>query len=158
MILRPIACGFFALTAAVCTECRAAGPGWTVVLRAGDFVVGPDLQKLSARRWAWNSDGGQFEVAVRKSAIPVPAPQCRMEYLILKMPAYYPENPAQATPAERQAVYDALMKIRKEGKGALKVRFDALWYSRQGSSGTELTTCNIYFSLPLDRDAAKVLP
>jgi hypothetical protein len=64
---------------------------------------------------------------------------------------YYPECPAQATTAERKAVYDALVSITKAGKGGLKVRFDALWCSRQGPSGTELTTCNIYFALPLDK-------
>ena len=71
---------------------------------------------------------------------------------------YYPENPAQATTADRQAVYDALVSIKKTGTGSLKVRFDALWYSRQGPTGPELTTCNIYFALPLEKDAARVLP
>ncbi len=71
---------------------------------------------------------------------------------------YYPENPAQATTADRQAVYDALVKIQRTGAGALKIRFDALWYSRQGPSGPDLTTCNIYFTLPLAKDAAGVLP
>lgn len=137
----------------------AVGPTWTALLRAGDFIVGPDLQKLKARhKWAWAFNGGEFEVAVRKTAIPVGAPQCRGEHLILRMPLYYPENPAQATREERKAVYDALVKIQREGKGSLKIRFDALWYSRPGPSGPELTTCNIYFSLPLDREAGRVLP
>lgn len=81
-----------------------------------------------------------------------------MEYLILRMPVYYPENPAQATVQERRAVYDALVRIKEAGKGGLKIRFDALNDSRQGPSGPELTTCNIYFVLPLDKDAAKILP
>jgi hypothetical protein len=129
------------------------------VLRSADIVAGQELQKLnSARKWMWKFTDGQFEVAVRKSAVPVAAPQCKAEYLILKMPMYYPENPAQAPMAERQAVYDALLAIQKAGKGGLKVRFDALWYSRKGPSGPELTTCNIYFSLPLEKGAATILP
>ncbi len=71
---------------------------------------------------------------------------------------YYPENPAQAPETERRAVYDALVSIRNAGQGAVKIRFDALWYWRQGPSGPELTTCNIYFALPLDKDAARILP
>jgi hypothetical protein len=137
----------------------AAEPVWTAVLRSRDIVAGQELQKLtSTRKWMWKFTDGQFEVAVRKAAIPVPAPQCRSDYLILRMPMYYPENPAQAPQAERQAVYDALIAIQKAGKGALKVRFDALWYSRKGPSGQELTTCNIYFTLPLEKRAAEILP
>lgn len=152
-------CWCVALGLAAWGECRAAGPEWTVTLRAGDFVAGPELAKLATRhQWAWKFDAGVFEVAVKRQAIPVAAPGCRMEYLILKMPAYYPENPAQASMAERRAVYDAMAGIQKAGKGGVKVRFDALWYSRQGAKGVELTTCNIYFALPLDEDAAKVMP
>ena len=156
---RPIVYACFAVAVIACGPSWAAGHGWATVLRSEDFVVGSDLQKLNTRhKWAWKFNAGVFEVAVRKTAISVEAPQCRMEYLILTMPMYYPENPAQATTEERQAVYDALVNIRKTGKGGLKIRFDALWYSRQGPSGPELTTCNIYFALPLDKDAAKVLP
>jgi hypothetical protein len=126
---------------------------------SGDFIAGADLQKLNVKhKWAWKFIGGEFEVAVKKAAIPIPAPQCRMDYLILRMPMYYPENPAQATTEERQAVYNALLGIQKEGRGGLKIRFDALWYSRQGPSGPELTTCNVYFAFPLDKDSATVLP
>ncbi len=144
---------------AALVNCSAAGPSWTTVLHAADFIAGPDLQKLNTRhKWKWRLNEGDFEVAVRKSALSVPAPQCRMDYVILTMPTYYPEGPAQATLAERQAIYDALLSINRAGKGSLKIRFDALWYSRQRPSGLELTTCNIYFTLPLDKDAAKILP
>jgi hypothetical protein len=141
-----------------CRIASAAESKWIAVLHSDDFVIGPDLLKLSARHhWAWKFDGG-FEVAVRKSAIRIPAPKCRMDYLILTMPVYYPENPAQASMAERQAVYDALVSVKKAGTGAIKVRFDALWYWQQGPSGPELTACNIYFTLPLEKDAAKIVP
>jgi len=83
----------------------------------------------------WEFNSGEFEVAVKKTAIPVSAPQCRMDYLILRMPVYYPEGPAQASTEERKAVYDALVGIKKAGKGRLKIRFDALWYLRQEPSG-----------------------
>ena len=118
---RPIVYACFAVAVIACGPSWAAGHGWATVLRSEDFVVGSDLQKLNTRhKWAWKFNAGVFEVAVRKTAISVEAPQCRMEYLILTMPMYYPENPAQATTEERQAVYDALVNIRKTGKGGLK--------------------------------------
>jgi hypothetical protein len=143
----------------VCDTALAANLKWTVVLRPGDFIAGQALQELHTRhRWAWRFDNGRFELAVRKSSIPIPSPKCRMDYLVLAMPLYYPENPAQAPLAERQAVYDALLRVAKTGQGGLAVHFDALWYVEQGSSGPQLTTCNIYFTLPLSKDAATILP
>jgi len=134
----------------------AADTIWSTGIRAEDILAGEELAKLSSRRWAWQFDNGKFEIAVKKSAIPVPAPGCRMEYVILTMPVYYPENPKQAPMDERRAVYDALLRMKKSSRGSMTVRFDALWYARQGPKGPELTTCNIYFTLPLARDAAKI--
>ena len=88
----------FGAAVAVCGNCWAMGPTWTTVLRSADFIAGSDLQNLNVRHtWAWKFNGGQFEVAVKKTAIPIPAPQCRMDYLILRMSMYYRENPVQAT-------------------------------------------------------------
>lgn len=129
----------------------AAGLTGTAQIRAGDILAGEELAKLSSRRWAWQFDrGGGFEVAVRKSAIPIEAPGCRTDYLILAMPVYYPENPKQAPLAERRAVYDALLQMKRTGTGSMTVRFE--------TEGPKLATCNIYFTLPLPRDAAKISP
>jgi hypothetical protein len=148
----------FIFIVAFCDAASAAEGKWVATLHSDDFIVGRDLQKLrTVHQWMWKFDGG-FEVAVRKSSIVLPAPKCRMDYLILKMPSYYPESPAQASLSERQAVYDALVSIKKAGKGSLRVRFDALWYWQQRPSGPELTSCNVYFTLPLEKDAAKILP
>jgi hypothetical protein len=148
------------LTALLLAAAHAAEPTWTAVLHPDDFVMGKDLPKLGAHRtWlATFTTDGQFEIAVRKSAVPVPAPGCRMAYLILRMPAYYPENPKQAPMAERKAVYDTLTTLKHSGKGSLKVHVEANGYSRKTPDGSELTTCNLYFVLPLDKDAAKILP
>jgi hypothetical protein len=134
---------------------------WTVPLRASDIVVGEGLRKLHTRHhWIeeFDEQNGKFEIAVRKSAFPVAAPQCHMDYLILDMPLYYPETPKQAPLSERRAVYDALLAIAASGKGALSAHVEPLQYARKGPSGPELTSCNIYFVLPLARDAAKLLP
>jgi hypothetical protein len=134
---------------------------WTFVMHPSDMIAGPDLQKLSTRHhWDWKFDeqGGKFEIAVRKPAFPAPAPQCHMDYLILDMPLYYPENPKQAPLSERRAVYDALLAMHTTGKGTLPVHVEALYDVRERRSGPELTACNIYFVLPLAKDAGKLLP
>jgi hypothetical protein len=73
-----------------------------------------------------------------------------MPYLILAMPLYYPETPKQASLAERRAVYDALLKMQETKQGSLQVRTEPLYSFKYGASGAELTTCNLYFVLPLD--------
>jgi hypothetical protein len=142
----------------LCLVASAAGPAaaqqqtWTVVLRPSEIIVGEALTKLHTRhQWQWRFDSnGKFEVALAKSASPVPAPECRMPYLILAMPLYYPETPKQAALSERRAVYDELLTMQETQKGSVQVQTEALYYARQRASGAELTTCNLYFVLPLN--------
>jgi len=146
--------GFLAIGLFACVPGAAAAPSpvWTITLHPSDIIVGEALAKLHTRHeWQWRFDSdGKFEVALVKSASPVPAPQCRMPYLILGMPLYYPETPKQATLAERRAVYDALLKMQETKQGTLQVQTEPLYYFKYGASGAELTTCNLYFVLPLD--------
>jgi hypothetical protein len=130
----------------------APSPVWTHTLHPSDIIVGEALAKLHTRHeWQWRFDAdGKFEVALAKSASPVPAPQCRMPYLILAMPLYYPETPKQASLAERRAVYDALLKMQDTKQGRLQVRTEPLYSFKYGTAGAELTTCNLFFVLPLD--------
>jgi hypothetical protein len=153
---------FLAVVAVTCGVGVAGASSfeWSLILHPSDVVAGESLQKLQTRHhWKWEfDDQGKFEIAVRKSAFPVAAPQCHMDYLILGMPLYYPENPKQAAFAERRAVYDALLAMQSGGKGTLSAHVEPLQYARQGRSGPELTSCNIYFVLPLDKNAGKLLP
>jgi hypothetical protein len=130
----------------------AQGPVWTITLNPTNVIVGEALAELQTRHeWQWRFDSnGKFEVALLKSASPVPAPQCRMPYLILAMPLYYPETPKQASLADRRAVYDDLLKIQDTKKGTLQVQTEPLYYFKYGASGAELTTCNLFFVLPLN--------
>jgi hypothetical protein len=127
-------------------------PAWTIVLRPADFVIGPALAKLLARH-AWVAEvdeRGGFEIAVRKKAVPIAAPQCRMDHLILKIPFYYPENPRQASVSERRAVYDAFATLQAAGSGSLSARVEAPEsLARKGARGVELTSCSLYFAFPL---------
>ena len=136
----------------VTSAAAAPSPVWTMTLHPSDIIVGETLAKLHTRHeWQWRFDSdGKFEIALVKSASPAPAPQCRMPYLILGMPLYYPETPKQATLAERRGVYDALLKLQETKQGTVQVRTEPLYYFKYGASGAELTTCNLFFVLPLD--------
>lgn len=126
---------------------------WTIVLNPSDFIVGPALGQLHTRHsWAAGFDehASTFEIALRKTTVPVPAPKCRMDYLILTIPHYYPENPKQASPSDRRAVYDALLAMKTRGTGSMSARVEApSGFGRNGAAGPELTACNLLFALPL---------
>jgi hypothetical protein len=128
-------------------------PAWTIVIHPHDFVLGAALKQLHTRH-AWvdgfDDQSGAFEVALRKKAVAIPAPQCRMDYLILAIPSYYPETPKQASVTERRAVYDALAAIQSSGVGSLTARVEAPeTIARLGPNGAALSACNLYFALPL---------
>ena len=140
-------------SAAVAEEARA----WTIVLRPADFVIGPALAKLPARHtWGAEFDErGAFEIAVRKKAVPIAAPQCRIDWLILKIPFYYPETPKQASLSERRAVYDAFVALQAAGSGSLTVRVEAPEsLARKSPRGVELTSCSLFFAFPLSVQAS----
>lgn len=128
---------------------------WTIVLHSTDFVIGGALAKLRTRRtWAagFDESSGAFEIAVRKKAVAIRAPRCQMDFLILKIPFYYPENPKQASVTERRSVYDAFVAFQRDGSGGLTARVEApasLSLSRIGANGIELAACNLYFAFPL---------
>ena len=127
-------------------------PSWTITLRPGDVVIGAALAQLHTRRaWAPGFDDkqGGFEIALRKTAISIPAPQCRMDYLVLTIPFYYPENPKQASLAARRAVYDAFVALQARGSGTITMRVEAPeTIARRGPRGVALTACNLYSAFP----------
>jgi hypothetical protein len=132
------------LLAATCAQAAAAAgqdAAWTIVLHPADFVIGAALGQLHTRHtWpaGFDDQSGAFQVALRKTAVAIPAPQCRMDYLILDIPSYYPETPKQAS-----------------GRGRVTARVEApLGLSRTGPSGVELVACNLYFVLPLSVQAS----
>jgi hypothetical protein len=128
-------------------------PAWTITLRPGDFVIGPPLAQLRTRRtWAaaFDEQSGGFEIALRKKAVAIAASSCNMDFLILKIPFYYPESPKQASVSERRTIYDAFAAFQSGGKGALTARVEApAPLARMGAHGVELAACNLYFAFPL---------
>jgi len=148
-----------ALVASLILSCAPAAaltddvPAWTIVLRPADFVIGAALAQLHTRRtWAAGFDErwGAFEIALRKKAVAIPGPRCKMDFLILSIPSYYPENPKQASVKERRAIYDAFVAFQTGGSGRLTTRVEApLGLARTGAHGVELAACNVYFAFPV---------
>jgi hypothetical protein len=148
-----------ALVAISILTCMSAGASAeevaarTIMLRPTDFVIGAALVQLRTRRtWVAGFDerSGAFEIALRKKAVAIPAPRCQMDFLILAIPSYYPENPKQASVSERRAIYDAFVAIQAGGSGSLTARVEApAGLARIGTKGVELVACNLYFAFPL---------
>ena len=73
-----------------------------------------------------------------------------MDFLILKIPFYYPENPKQASLSERRAIYDAFVAFQAAGRGMLTARVEAPTpFARIGARGAELAACNLMFAFPV---------
>jgi len=148
-----------ALAVTQAAPAAAEDAAWTIVLHANDFVVGEALSRLHTRRsWAAGFDErlGTFDVAVRRAAVPIPAPNCRMDYLILTIPRYYPETPKQASVGERRTVYDALVALQGTRGGSMTVGVEAPPpLAEKRANRVELTACNLYFALPLSVQVSK---
>ena len=144
----------FILAQASVAAVAASEPAWTIVLHPKDYVIGDALKQLQTR-YKWTSgldDKGGFEIALRKNAVAIPAPQCRMDYLILKIPFYYPETPKQASVEERRKIYDAFVSLQTSGKGSITAHVEAplvIPIGRLVNGRYELTACNLFFAFPL---------
>jgi hypothetical protein len=143
------------LTCAPLAAAAGQEPAWTIVLQPKDFVIGDALKRLKSRHtWvaAFDDRLGGFEIAVRKTAVSIPAPQCRRDYLILKIPFYYPENPNQASLAERRKVYDAFVAVQASDRSIVTARVDAplnVALARLANGRFELVACSLFFAFPL---------
>lgn len=101
---------FVALATLIVVHVSAASsaehaPAWTIVLRPADYVIGPALAQLRTRRtWAaaFDDRSSVFEIAVRKTAVAIPAPRCRMDYLVLTISVLLPGK-SQAGVGQRAA-------------------------------------------------------
>jgi hypothetical protein len=125
---------------------------WTIVLHPKDFVVGSALSRLKTRH-QWDGRfgaSGSFEVAVLRTAVAIPSPKCRMDYLIVRIPFYYPENPKRASISERRSVYDSLVALQESGNGSVSMRVEAPEdLARTVGHRIELTSCSLFVALPL---------
>jgi hypothetical protein len=159
--MRALLAGLLAMSILTGTSATALGEevaAWTISLRPTDFVIGAALAQLPTRR-AWlagfDEHSGSFEIALRKKAVAISAPRCQMDFLILTIPSYYPENPKQASVGERRAIYDAFVAFQAGGSGHLAARVEAPGsLASHGANGAALAACNLYFAFPLSAQAS----
>ena len=154
--MRRMLAGLVAISILTCAPAAASADeaaAWKITLRPTDFVIGAALAQLRTRRtWVAGFDehSGAFEIALRKKTVTIPAPHCQMNFLILTIPSYYPENPKQASVAERHAIYDAFVAFQAGDSGSLTAGVEApAGLARIGANGIELVACNLYFTFPL---------
>jgi hypothetical protein len=117
-----------------------------------DVVMGADIGRTDrSARLAHPSDAGQFEVLVRKSATPIRAPDCKSDYLVIRMPASVSIGPNQATRADvmrKRKYYDRLLAAYEKGE-PLHAEVFAGPYGRRNQYGAiVLTQCNLFFIEP----------
>ena len=93
-------------------------------------------------------EGGQFEVMIRKTAFPIPAPGCP-RLITLRMPWTNPAAPAaQAAIQEKQALFARLDEMRRGLRASVAVGIDLKPYVKQSPGpqpNLELTACNVFF-------------
>ena len=71
------------------------------------------------------SEGGQFEVFIRKQAFPISAPHTSSGFLILRMPWTDPDSPdARRHIADKRALFDQILAMKSEGKGSVEVTIE----------------------------------
>jgi hypothetical protein len=95
------------------------------------------------------SEGGQFEVFVRKSHFPIPAPHSKSEFLILRMSWTDPDSPgADQKIAGKQRLFNAIRKMKSDGNGRVNVILELNPYVtvlRKKPLSLELSGRNIFF-------------
>ncbi len=71
------------------------------------------------------SEGGQFEVFIRKQAFPIPAPHTDSDYLILRMPYTNPNLPeANRHIATKRALFNQIQAMKSKGQGSVEVTIE----------------------------------
>jgi hypothetical protein len=75
-----------------------------------------------------------------------------MDFLILKIPFYYPETPKQASVAERRKIYDAFVAAQASERSVVTARVEAplnVALARMANGRFELVACSLFFAFPL---------
>jgi hypothetical protein len=117
-----------------------------------DVVMGDDIGRTDwSTRLAHPSDEGQFEVLVRKSATPIQAPDCKSDYLVIRMPASVSIGPNPATQAEvarKRQYYNQLLAAYEKGEKLHAEVFAGPYGKRNRDGALVLTQCNLFFVEP----------
>ena len=95
------------------------------------------------------SEGGQFEVFVKKSLFPISSPKTECDYLILRMPWTDPSNQnSKKFIDQKRHIFKLIKEMKIQGKGKIDVVIELNPYVKtikKQPLTLELTSCNIYF-------------
>ena len=95
------------------------------------------------------SEGGQFEIFIRKTMFPVSAPHADWEFLILRMPWTSLSNAhANRFISEKRKLFDRIQKMKTKGKGNVEVTVELNPYVtviKKQPLTLELSERNIFF-------------
>jgi len=83
--------------------------------------------------------GGQFEVIIKKSSFPIPAPNCKSN-IILRMPW----SEEKETLREKYNLYKNI-ELTKTNKSSLSVSIELNPYITKINAKISLTNCNVFF-------------
>jgi hypothetical protein len=155
-----------ALSAALLATCvpapaRTAPASTQITVPAADLLVG---NRITAASWPGHvirtpDEDGQFEVLVRKTAVPgIDAPACRSPWLLVRMPAVLPPvdadyHPKPRNPANQHRLdaarteYAALAADASAGRPAT-VHVNGADYATGTGHGLKLSGCNLFFTAP----------
>jgi hypothetical protein len=115
-------------------------------------VMGDDIARTDwPTRLARPSKEGQFEVLVRKIATPIQAPDCKSQYLVVRMPASIAvgdDLAIQAAAGQKRSLFDHMKDAYANGQ---PMHFDVFAgpYGRRATNGkVVLSGCNLFFQDP----------
>lgn len=142
-------------------------PAWSapasirISVPSADLLVGDRITEAS---WPGHvirtpDEDGQFEVLVRKTAVPgIDATACRSPWLLVRMPAVLPPVDADYHPKPRDPVnqhrldaakaeYAALAADASAGRSAT-FQVNGAGYATRTGHGLKLSGCNLFFTPP----------
>lgn len=94
------------------------------------------------------SEGGQFEIFIKKDSFPIKAPKCK-EYLILRMPWTSSDNKNSTKYIEeKKVIFDKLKSVKQGDVDSIKIVVELNPYckvTKKDLLTVELTSCNIFF-------------
>ncbi|WP_068084174.1 hypothetical protein [Novosphingobium rosa] len=96
-------------------------------------------------------EGGQFEILLKPSSVPVQAPMCR-QLIIARMPSSDPtRNDTGPEIAAKKRLFDKFEALKAGRIAAVDVAVDAAPYGKQVSASprvVRLSECNLFFLPP----------
>tara|TARA_R110000868_G_scaffold17428_2_gene76574 strand:+ start:831 stop:1337 length:507 start_codon:yes stop_codon:yes gene_type:complete len=96
------------------------------------------VERVSQQQFVAN--GGQFELIIKQTDFPIPAPQCKSD-IILRMPWVAPQHDV----SEKYQLYLAIVNLADTQQGRVPVAIELNPYVEINKDGIQLQHCNVFF-------------